>query len=250
MTAVPHPEPAEAVDAPGATMTIDELSVRAGTTVRTTRYYASLGLIPPPERRGRVAYYGDAHLARLEMVRALQDHGFTLQAIERYLGSVSAQASTDELALQRAMLTSWTTAAPEQLSRRQLEKRAGRPLRDEEVETLVAVGAVEVEEGGQRYVAHPGFELGVEMLDLDVPLTSIIASTEAINRHMTELADELTDILRTDVVRPFRAEQHTQEEAARMQRTVAALRRLTMEGVVLGFQRAANQVIRRSLSRR
>lgn len=247
---VPDPVPGPSPDAPTADMTIDELSVRAGTTVRTTRYYASLGLIPPPERRGRVAYYGDAHLARLEMVRALQDHGFTLQAVERYLSSLPVEATTDELALQRTMLTSWTTATPEAMTRRQLEKRAGRVLRDDEIETLLAVGAVSLEDGGDRFVTHPGFELGVEMLDLDVPLTSIIASTKAIDRHMTELADELTEVLRTEVVRPFRAEQHTPEEAAQMQRTVGALRRLTLEGVVVGFQRAANQVIQRSLRRR
>jgi MerR family regulatory protein len=33
-------------------LTIDELAMAVGLTVRTTRYYASLGLIPPPERRG------------------------------------------------------------------------------------------------------------------------------------------------------------------------------------------------------
>ena len=54
-------------------------------TVRTTRYYACLGLIPRAVRRGRIAYYDETHRARLEMVRALQDHGFTLQAIERVL---------------------------------------------------------------------------------------------------------------------------------------------------------------------
>ncbi|MDT9591622.1 MerR family transcriptional regulator [Nocardioides zeae] len=242
-------QPSDLADpAPAAGMTIDELSAKAGTTVRTTRYYASLGLIPAPERRGRVAYYGDAHLARLEMVRALQDHGFTLQAIERYLGSLPEGASVEELALQRAMLTSWTTTPPERQSRRRLEKRAGRALSDEDIETLAAVGAVAVD--GDGYVVLAGFDLGLEMLDLDVPLTSIIASTDAINRHMSELADELTEILRTQVVRPFRAEQHGPEEAARMERTVAALRRVTLEGVVVGFQRAANQVIERSLRRR
>ncbi|MDF9714787.1 MerR family transcriptional regulator [Nocardioides sp. ChNu-153] len=248
MTAIP--ERPEHHDPDGATLTIDELSARAGTTVRTTRYYASLGLIPPPERRGRVAYYGDVHLARLEMVRALQDHGFTLQAIERYLASVSSEATTEELALQRAMLTSWTTEPPERLTRRQLEKRAGRRLEDEEVEVLVQVRAVEVEPGTDRYVVLAGFALGLEMLSLDIPITSVIEATETIERHMESLADELTEILRTQVVRPFRAEQHTPEEAARMERTVSALRRITLEGVVVGFQRAANQVIERSLRRR
>ena len=76
-------------------------------TVRTTRYYAGLGLLPPPTRRGRMAYYTVEHRARLELIRALQDHGFTLAAIEKYLGRVPVDASVEDLALQRAMLTSW-----------------------------------------------------------------------------------------------------------------------------------------------
>ena len=101
-------------------MTIDELAAAVGLTVRTTRYYASLGLIPPPERRGRVAYYDAGHRARLEMVRALQDHGFTLQAIERYVATLPADATVEDLALQRVMLTSWSPAPSEALTRRQL----------------------------------------------------------------------------------------------------------------------------------
>ena len=56
-------------------LTIDELALSTGLTVRTTRYYASLGLLPTPVRRGRMAYYGPGHLARLHLIRALQDHG-------------------------------------------------------------------------------------------------------------------------------------------------------------------------------
>lgn len=228
-------------------MTIDELSARAGTSVRTTRYYASLGIIPAPQRRGRVAYYGDQHLARLEMVRALQDHGFTLQAAERYLSSLPPDATSDELALQRAMLTSWTTEAPEELTLAQVEERAGRSLSRVDLEALVAVNAIEA--NGATYVVHPGLALGLQMLDLDLPMTSLTQSTEAINRHMSALADELTEILRTQVMRPYR-EQNNPGEAARLEQTFGALRRVVLEAVVVGFQRAANQVIQRSLSRR
>ena len=35
-------------------LTIDQLAGSTGLTVRTTRYYASLGLLPPPIRRGRM----------------------------------------------------------------------------------------------------------------------------------------------------------------------------------------------------
>ncbi|MBB6628839.1 MerR family transcriptional regulator [Nocardioides sp. KIGAM211] len=228
-------------------LTIDELSAAVGMTVRNTRYYASLGLVPAPERRGRVAYYGDVHRARLEMVRALQDHGFTLQAIERYVARLPADATVEDLALQRAMLTSWTAEPPEPITAQQLEQRAGRALGEPEIEQLVALGALERD--GAAYVAMPHLRVGVDLLDLDIPPESVGAAGDAIRRHMESLADELTVILREQVLAPYRREAHEPEDAERLERTVGRLRQLTLEAVVAGFQRAANAVITRSLAR-
>ncbi len=228
--------------------TIDELALAVGMTVRTTRYYASLGLLPPPVRRGRLAYYSTVHLARLELIRALQDHGFTLAAIERYMKRIPEDASVEDLAMQRAMLTSWAPGPREELTRRQLEKRAGRKLGDEQLERLVMTGAVAQTAGGSFEVL-PAFDVGVQMLDMDIPLDSIVAASEAITRHMDSLADELTEILRTRVIEPYRKNKFAEVDAAKFESTMSRLRQLTLEAVVSGFQRAANQVISRSMSK-
>jgi DNA-binding transcriptional MerR regulator len=229
-------------------LTIDELALAVGMTVRTTRYYASLGLLPPPERRGRLAYYSAVHLARLELLRALQDHGFTLAAIEKYMKRIPEDASVEVLAMQRAMLTSWTPGPREELTRRQLEKKAGRKLGDEQLERLVMSGAV-VRTPGGTFELLPAFDVGVQLLDMDIPLDSIVAASDAIARHMDALADELTDILRTRVLEPYRKGDFSEADAAKFETTMARLRQLTLEAVVSGFQRAANQVISRSMSK-
>ncbi len=242
--------------APGADleglMTVDELAAAAGLTVRNTRYYSGLGLLPPPVRRGRMAYYDRMHLAHLELVRALQEHGFTLQAIERVVSRLPEDATTEDLALQRAMMTSWTTSAPAPVDRGALERRAGRALTDEELALLVVMGALE-ETGEGTYLAAPNLETGLELLDLDVSGESLGAAAEAIRRHMEALAEELTTILRTQVLQPYRrtarASGQSAEQAAQMEHTVSRLRQLTLEAVVTGFQRAANAVIARSLTR-
>lgn len=228
-------------------LTIDELAASGQMTVRTTRYYASLGLLPPPLRRGRMAYYSAAHLARLELIRALQSHGFTLAAIERYLKRLPEDATVEDLAIQRAMLTSWAPGPREELTRRQLEQRAGRSLEDSQVEQLVVTGAVASTERG--FEVLPGFEVGLQMLDMDLPLDSIAAASEAISRHMDALADELTVILRTRVLAPYRRSRPADTDAARFESTMSRLRQLTLQAVVSGFQRAADQVISRSLAK-
>lgn len=240
---------AVAHDAPGASeelLTIDELSAAVGMTVRTTRYYASLGLVPPPVRRGRVAYYDAVHRARLELVRALQEHGFTLQAIEGFLSGVPADATVEDLLLQRAMLTSWTGKPPEVLTQRALEQRAGRALSAEQLRLLVATGSIERTDEAWRVM--PYLHLGLALLDLDIPEAGIGRADEAIRRHMSALADDLTEILRDEVLEPYRREPHSPEDAERLEATMGRLRQLTLEAVVTGFQRAANAVITRSLA--
>lgn len=231
----------------GEVYTVDELAATTGMTVRTTRYYAGLGLLPPPSRRGRMAYYSAQHRARLELIRALQEHGFTLAAIEKYLSRIPPDASVEDLAIQRSMLTSWTTGGHERLTRRQLEARIGRKVDDETIQLLVTMGAIREED--ERYEVLPAFDVGVQSLDLGIPLDSLIAAGEAINRHMDELADELTAILKDRVLTPYHERPKSGAEKAQFEQTMERLRQLTLEAVVSGFQRAANQVITRSLSR-
>jgi DNA-binding transcriptional MerR regulator len=229
-------------------LTVDELAAATGMTVRTTRYYAGLGLLPPPTRRGRMAYYSAQHRARLELIRALQDHGFTLAAIEKYLARLPSDASVEDLAVQRAMLTSWKSGGHEVVSRRQLDARAGRKLDDDQLERLEAsMGLRPVDDG--RFELLPAFDVAVKSLDLDIPVDSLVAAGEAITRHMDALADELTSILKDRVLAPYLESPKTEADKARFEQTMARLRQLTLEAVVSGFQRAANQVISRSLTR-
>ena len=90
--------------------------------------------------------------------------------------------------------------------------------------------------------------MALKLIELDIPVDSMEEAAEAINRHMDALADELTHILRTRVLTPFRGQEHSEADKAAFEQTMSRLRQLTLEAVVAGFQRAANQVITRSLS--
>jgi DNA-binding transcriptional MerR regulator len=64
-------------------MRVEQLSARSGVPVDTVRYYQSKGLLAPPRRQGRVAWYDEGHLDRLARIRTLQRRGFTLATIVR-----------------------------------------------------------------------------------------------------------------------------------------------------------------------
>jgi DNA-binding transcriptional MerR regulator len=61
--------------------TLRELATRTGVPGRTIRYYISRGLLAPPLRGGRNAFYGTDHIERLQEIRKLQSEGMTLSEI-------------------------------------------------------------------------------------------------------------------------------------------------------------------------
>lgn len=226
-------------------LTIDELASAASTSVRTARYYASLGLLPPPERQGRLAFYDERHLAALQLIRALQEHGFSLAEIQEYFEQVPEGASAEDLVIQRVMLTPWANARTETVTRKELDSRAGRKLSKADVAWLEKVRAIRVTDDG--YELQMTFPITSQLLNLDIPLDAVALADAAITRHMDSLVDELTDIVRHQVLAPFRAEQRTDAERDRFEYSLAKLRQLTLEALVAAFQRASNQAIVRAL---
>ena len=74
---------------PGACHTVGvrvaEIARLTGTTVRTVRYYHSLGLLPVPPERGGWRDYELAHVARLSRIRWLVTAGVPLAAVGRII---------------------------------------------------------------------------------------------------------------------------------------------------------------------
>ena len=97
------------MEPPTADLSVDDLATAAGLTVRTVRYYQAEGLLPPPERVGRTARYGPAHLERLRLITDLQERGLRLHAIRDVLDSAVPGASTaDWLGLDDALRRPWS----------------------------------------------------------------------------------------------------------------------------------------------
>src|SRR4051812_12613594 len=184
-------------------LTVDELAARTGMTVRTVRFYASEGLLPPPQRRGRIAYYDSRHRMRLDLVRTLQEHGYTLSAIQRVLARIPQDATAAEYAVQSAVLAPWLPEHTEDFDRAGLERRAGQRIDEDQIEQLVALGALEVRPDG-RFRAPPAM-LGhaVQLLALPVPPTVLKDSTTIIEEHATAVANELTELFARAIWGPY-----------------------------------------------
>src|SRR5207237_10442313 len=98
---------------------IEQLARAAGVAVDTIRFYQGKGLLDSPRREGRVTWYGEGHVERLKRIKDLQQQGFTLTVIQRFLaGELEASAEALVAAVRRL-------AAPQQLTLGRLAARRG-----------------------------------------------------------------------------------------------------------------------------
>ena len=172
-------------------LTLDELTERTGVSARNVRFYASRGLVPSPVRRGRSGYYGPDHVARLELVRELQGHGFTLSAIEKYVEQIPATATPSDIARHLSLLAPVT---------------------------------------GDRDVDVPG---GLSGMGISPDAAQAVAEVYA--EHGRQVAEELSEIVRTKVWPQFREAGYTAEQ---LREFIHRLKPLTIAGLVTAYEQA------------
>jgi DNA-binding transcriptional MerR regulator len=245
--AAPGPDPTP--------MTVDELAAAAGVSVRTVRFYAGKHLLPPPELQGRLGLYSQGHLARLELIRDLQNRGFTLSAIENYLERVPVDATAEDIAVFRALLSPWVADEPILVDRAGLERLAGRRIDDDTLARLLTLhflararDAGDGSSGGELIEVRPAeLEIGLELVDLPAPAEMFLEARDLLDRHTTEMAEELSELVRRHLVRPYLEQELDAEERARLSRVIEQLKPLTIRSVVAAFSRAVDRVVRRKV---
>jgi DNA-binding transcriptional MerR regulator len=228
-------------------ITLDELTERVAMSVRNVRFYTAKGLVPPPIRRGRSGYYSADHVARLELVRELQGHGFTLSAIERYLAGIPADASPADIALHRTMLAPWMADSWDDLSRAELERLAGRGLDGADLETLAALGVLRRAGRGRFQVSRSQLGVGLGLLDLGYPIEAARAAAAVYATHGRAIAEELYELFRT-MVWPVYKEQGVSPE--RIQEVVERLKPLSIASLVQAYEAGMDETRRANIARR
>jgi DNA-binding transcriptional MerR regulator len=84
---------------------LDELAEASGVSARNIRAYRERGLLDPPRRVGRSAFYDDYHLSQLRTINQLLRRGFNSAHIAEFFASMREGADlADILGIQRAVL--------------------------------------------------------------------------------------------------------------------------------------------------
>jgi hypothetical protein len=171
---------------------IEQLARTAGVAVDTIRFYQGKGLLDAPRRDGRVTWYADSHLERLRRIRELQQRGFTLTVIQRFL---AGELEPSDEALVAAVTR---PVAPLTLTLTELAERSGvaAPL----LVSLQQAGLLVPVEGGDEAL-YPADDLeaiaaGMQLIAAGVPLGALLdlgkdysAAVDRTARQAVELFD-------------------------------------------------------------
>ena len=205
---------------------VDELAAKAGVRVDTVRFYQTRGLLPAPERDGRIAWYSEVHLERLRRIFDLKSKGFSLNSIKRLLsGDLDAadEALVNALAGDREHGGGAETgllSATELAARTGLEPALVAVLEQEGLLRPVERGGVTGYGGGDVRA----LEAGIALLETGIPLEELLALARAHDESMRGTAEHAVELFHRYVRAPIRASATSEVEAA--QRLIDAFYRM------------------------
>ena len=189
----------------------------------TVRYYQSRGLLPQPEREGRVAWYGPAHAERIRQIRSLQKKGLTLAAIERVVRGELGAADAD---LAAAVAAERGERADELLDLDEFAARSGVPASLIQAVEREGIRLGRSADGRTRYTSGD-IELvrtALRLLEFGLPLGDLLGLARDADEAMRGLAERAVDLFDEHVRKPIRDTAGDDEGAA--QQMVEAFREL------------------------
>ena len=230
-------------------MTIDELAQRAGMTARNVRAYQSRGLIPPPSVRGRTGYYGEEHVARLELIRDLQAEGFNLEAIKRILDRAPGGSVGEVLDFTRAVAAPFSDERPEVVDASVFAERWGDELTPELIAKVEGLGLVRPLADGLWEVRSPRLlRAATELTETGVPLATAVETAAALKRQAGKVAQTYVELFLDYVWAPFHEAGEPVEEWPRVRETLERLRPLAGESLLATFQVTMTDAVEQALA--
>jgi len=225
--------------------TIDDLAAATGVPSRTIRFYQAKGALPPPSKRGRVAFYDDTHAERLRMVAHLQDKGLSLRAIrELFQRTESGDVSVAEwLGVGEQLQVPWSDDRPRVCTEEELTQLLGGPARPGLIGDLLRLGLIRREPGtapSSYFVASPTMvQIAFRLENAGVGLETAHVAHDILRRQLSRAADEL--------VAHFVRRVEEADGPDQVMQSVGALRAVGADAVRLVFAQEIERALRDAL---
>jgi DNA-binding transcriptional MerR regulator len=228
------PEPAEA---PGNDLTIDDLAREVGLSVRNLRSHQARGLLPPPEVRKRVGYYGPEHVARVRLIQELQAEGMKLEGIKKLLDA-SGASGEGLLRVKHAAEAFGEVESTEILTVAELREKFGEAEDEPKlIERAIKLGLLAPVGDDMFEVASPSLLAAAEeVVARGIALLHALELLGTLSRHSRSISERFVRMFVEDVWKPFAATGGPDERWEEIAEAMDRLRPLAEEALLVVFR--------------
>ena len=230
-------------------LTIEQLAAESGMTVRNIRAHRARGLLPAPEVRDRVGYYGPEHLARLRLISQMQAEGFNLRAIERLLEQTHGRPE-QLLSLREVLSTTVEAEQPRVFTAAELAERFGDHAGPEELARAEKLGLLVQLGDGRIEAPLPSLlDAAEEVASMGVPLRHALKVLGKVQEQCSVVAREFVNLFLEDLWEPFVADGYPEERWQEVTDSIERLHPLSANVLVAAYQLTMSTEVERAFGR-
>ena len=224
-------------------LTIDELGRETGMTVRTIRSHQARELLPPPEVRDRVGYYGPEHVARLHLIQELQAEGFNLRGIKRLLEATGSPAER-LVGFGEAVRAPFAAEEPQVFTLQELLDRFGADEPGPLMAQAERSGLI-VPLGGDRFeVPVPSLvDIAEEVVSNGVSLDVALGAIAKVSERCGSIARAFVGLYLDEVWKPFVEAGYPEERWPEVMQSIENLRPVAAKAVQPLFELAMTREV-------
>lgn len=205
-------------------------------TVRNIRAHRARGLLPAPEVRDRIGYYGPEHLARLRLIARMQGDGFNLRAIERLLESGNV-GPEQLLSLTDAINTPYESEEPAVFTVEELQERFGAEADAEALQRAVHMGLLTALGDGRYEAPVPTLiDVAQDVVARGVSLRHALTAIGKVRGQCRTVAREFVKLFLEDVWKPFAHDGYPEERWAEITESIDQLRPTSSTALLAAYQ--------------
>jgi DNA-binding transcriptional MerR regulator len=219
-----------------ATLTIEQLAAQSGMTVRNIRAHRARGLLPAPEVRERVGYYGPEHLARLRLIAEMQADGFNLHAIQRLLEQ--AHGSPERLlSLREAVTSPLEGEQPRVFTAEELRERFGEQADPRALASAEKIGLLTPLGDGRFEAPMPSLlDAAEEVVARGIPLRHALSVIAKVHSHCQAVAREFVKLFLDDVFKPFAEAGYPEARWSELTESIQRLKPMSSNVLLAAYQ--------------
>ncbi len=229
-------------------LTVEQLAATTGMSVRNIRNHQSRGLLPPPEVRARVGYYGEAHVARLRLIQEMQAQGFNLGAIKRLLDR-QGPSLEQFVGLKEAITAPFETESPEILSPADLSERFGEVSESDLAKAQRLGMLVPIAENLYEAPSPALLRAAEQVLARGISLATALSVLEKAKRSCEATSRTFVQLFLAEVWKPFDEAGQPPERWPEITESIERLRPLATEVVLATFKQAMEAEVERAFGK-